>query len=168
MISAAFAPAPASALMRIDGFRPSVTEPKEVFPIDGPHDLGRSIANRFGGGRGHEGQDMFAECGTPVVAARGGRVTRAEYHAAAGNYVVVTGGDDEAVAYMHLRDSAVVGEGDRVDAGDRLGAVGMTGRADGCHLHLELWTAPGYYTGGAPKDPLPWLRELDAAATLAR
>ena len=41
-----------------------------VFPIDGPHDLGRKPDNRFGGGRGHVGQDMFADCGTPVRAAQ--------------------------------------------------------------------------------------------------
>ena len=38
--------------------------PVRVFPIAGPHDLGRSPTNRFGGGRGHNGQDMFAACGT--------------------------------------------------------------------------------------------------------
>ena len=160
------APAPAGAFMRIDGFRPAVQEPDEVFPIDGPHDLGRSYANRFGGGRGHQGHDLFADCGTPIVAGRAGTVTRAEYHGAAGNYVVVSSADGEALAYMHLQDPAQVAEGDRVDAGDRLGRVGDTGSADGCHLHLERWTAPGYYTGGHAIDPLPWLKRLDAGRAL--
>src|SRR4051794_31703598 len=61
----------------------------DVFPIDGPHDLGRNEANRFGGGRGHKGQDMFADCGTPVIAARGGRVQFSGYDGAAGNYLVI-------------------------------------------------------------------------------
>ena len=39
-----------------------------VFPVQGPHEYGTET-NRFGGGRGHEGQDVFAECGTPLVAA---------------------------------------------------------------------------------------------------
>jgi murein DD-endopeptidase MepM/ murein hydrolase activator NlpD len=142
-----------------DALRP----PAEVFPIAGPHDLGRSIANRFGGGRGHEGQDMFARCGTPLVAAHEAKVARAEYQGAAGNYVVLAERDGEALAYMHLRDPALVEVGDRVSAGERVGFVGDSGRADGCHLHLEHWTAPGYYTGGAPVDPLPWLERLDRA-----
>ena len=49
-------------------------EHSDLFPIAGPHDLGRNEANRFGGGRGHLGQDMFADCGTPVRAAQGGSV----------------------------------------------------------------------------------------------
>jgi murein DD-endopeptidase MepM/ murein hydrolase activator NlpD len=40
--------------------------------------------------------------------------------------------------------------------------VGDTGRASGCHLHFEEWTAPGWYAGGKPFDPLPDLRAWDA------
>jgi murein DD-endopeptidase MepM/ murein hydrolase activator NlpD len=166
VLVACVASAPASAYVMVDGFVPAPEAADEVFPIDGPHDLGRSWANRFGGGRGHEGQDMFAECGTPVVAARAGTVTRSEFHGAAGNYAVVADRDGEAVAYMHLQQPAVVAEGERVEAGDRLGRVGDTGSADGCHLHLELWTAPGYYVGGHAIDPLPWLKKLDAGRAL--
>lgn len=134
----------------------------EVFPISGRHDLGQSATNGFGGGRGHEGQDMFAACGTPLVAARDAEVTRATWEAAAGNHVVLTDDRGEALVYMHMRDKALVSVGDRVRAGDPVGFVGDTGRATGCHLHLERWTAPGYYTGGRPQDPLPWLRSIDA------
>jgi len=45
--------------------------------------------------------------------------------------------------YMHLRDVALVGTGDRVLTGEPIGFVGQTGRASGCHLHFEIWTAPG-------------------------
>jgi murein DD-endopeptidase MepM/ murein hydrolase activator NlpD len=141
-----------------------VALPEHAFPIDGPHDLGRSIENRFGGGRGHQGQDLFADCGTPVVAAQGGRVREADFQSAAGNFVVIEtpdGGPDHA--YMHLQAPARVHVGERIAAGTSLGAVGATGRADGCHLHFELWTAPGWYAGGQPRDPLPLLRGLDAA-----
>ena len=132
-----------------------------IFPIRGKHDLGQSASNGFGGGRGHKGQDMFAACGTPLVAAQGGRVAAAKYHSAAGYYVVVKRPDGRSHAYMHMRGPALVREGARVRAGQAIGAVGETGRASGCHLHFELWTAPGWYAGGTAVDPLPTLRAWD-------
>ncbi len=134
-----------------------------VFPIVGKHDLGRNPANTFGGGRGHQGQDMFAKCGTPVRAAQGGEVEYAGYHSAAGNYIVIRGaGSGESYVYMHLRDSSSLKKGDTVKTGKRIGHVGQTGRADGCHLHFELWSKPGWYKGGSAYDPLPKLKEWDA------
>ena len=134
-----------------------------LFPIRGRHDLGQSETNNFGGGRGHQGQDMFARCGTRVATARGGKVQYAGFHSAAGYYVVVdadsTGIDH---VYMHLRSPALVRTGERVFTGQKIGDVGATGRATGCHLHFEMWTAPGWYEGGRPFDPLPSLRGWDA------
>jgi murein DD-endopeptidase MepM/ murein hydrolase activator NlpD len=139
-----------------------------VFPIRGRHELGRGASNGFGGGRGHQGQDVFAACGTPIVAAQSGTVQMAEYHPRAGNYVVITTRTGESHAYMHLRRPASVAVDDDVQAGDEIGEVGQTGRASGCHLHFELWTAPGYYTGGHPIDPLPALKRWDGAGAAAR
>ena len=133
-----------------------------MFPIRGRHDLGQSHTNNFGGGRGHQGQDMFARCGTPLVAARGGKVTKAGYQGRAGNYVVITDDTGQSHAYMHMRRPALVQQRQRVLTGQPLGEVGQTGRASGCHLHFELWTAPGWYMGGKPIDPLPELRRWDA------
>jgi murein DD-endopeptidase MepM/ murein hydrolase activator NlpD len=133
-----------------------------VFPIDGPHDLGRNPANTFGGGRGHLGQDMFADCGTPVRVAQGGRVVFVGYQGAAGNYVVIRAGEShEDHVYMHLLHEPRLAVGDRVETGQRIASVGRTGRADGCHLHFELWTEPGWYKGGEAYDPLPKLRRWD-------
>ena len=56
---------------------------------------------------------------------------------------------------MHLREAALVATGDHVLTGQPIGYVGDTGDADGCHLHFEIWTAPGWYSGGQPIDPLP-------------
>jgi murein DD-endopeptidase MepM/ murein hydrolase activator NlpD len=132
-----------------------------VFPVRGPHGYGEFAAS-FGGGRGHQGQDVFAACGTPLVAARGGVVAFKEYHSRAGHYLVIDGvrtGID--YAYMHLRDAPMVNVGDRVHTGQLIGYVGQTGRASGCHLHLEMWNAPGWYKGGRPFDPLPSLTAWD-------
>ena len=133
-----------------------------VFPVQGTHDYGTEI-NGFGGGRGHKGQDVFAKCGTPLVAALGGTVTFQKFHERAGNYVVVKADDGTGQAYMHLAAPATVKQGQRVTAGQPIGEVGETGRASGCHLHFELWTAPGWYEGGEPIDPLPTLRRWDTA-----
>jgi len=134
-----------------------------VFPVQGGHDYGAEI-NRFGGGRNHQGQDVFAKCGTPMVAALAGVVTFKKFQSRAGNYVVIKADDGTGQAYMHLAAPASVEKGDRVAAGQPIGRVGDTGRASGCHLHFELWTAPGWYEGGSAIDPLPALKRWDAAA----
>jgi murein DD-endopeptidase MepM/ murein hydrolase activator NlpD len=134
---------------------------RNEFPIRGPHGYGDAIA-RFGGARHHEGQDTFASCGTPLVAARGGTVKFKQYHARAGNYLVIDGertGID--YAYMHMRSPALVNPGDRVRTGQLIGYVGRTGDATACHLHFEMWTAPGWYDGGHAFDPLPSLLTWD-------
>jgi murein DD-endopeptidase MepM/ murein hydrolase activator NlpD len=133
-----------------------------LFPIRGPHTIGRSEVQGFGGGRGHQGHDVFARCGTPLAALTKGVVHFVGFQGRAGNYVVVNTPSGESYAYMHLRDAALVRRGQRVFAGQRLGYVGQTGRAFGCHLHFELWTAPGWYQGGRPRDPIADLTRWDA------
>ena len=133
-----------------------------LFPIRGKHNLGYTDTNNFGGGRGHKGQDMFAKCGTPLAAARGGRVQVAGYHSAAGYYAVIDGrGTGRDYVYMHMLGPAKVSTGKRVRTGQLIGQVGESGRATGCHLHFELWSAPGWYEGGQAYDPLPSLKAWD-------
>jgi murein DD-endopeptidase MepM/ murein hydrolase activator NlpD len=134
-----------------------------AFPVVGPHDYG-TAENRFGGVRDHGGQDVLAPCGEPVVAALRGKVTDVKYEGAAGNYAVVRAADGTSQVYMHLRDAASVRPGERIASGKRIGRVGQTGDASTCHLHFELWTAPGWYAGGRAIDPLPALRRWDSAA----
>jgi len=135
-----------------------------VFPVRGGHDFGSGAA-RFGAsrtGHTHQGQDVMAACGTPLVAALGGTVKFSGFHSAAGYYVVIDGkGTDVDYAYMHLRQRAAVQVGDRIYTGQDLGEVGDTGDAVGCHLHFEEWSAPGWYDGGRPYDPLPDLQRWD-------
>lgn len=91
-----------------------------VFPVRGRHDFG-TRTNSFGGGRGHQGQDVFAECGTPVVAARAGKVLDAEADGTQGNFVVAEAEDGTSQAYLHMLEPAAVARGDRVIADDRQG-----------------------------------------------
>ena len=136
-----------------------------VFPIQAAHNYGGNGA-RFGSGRGrrsHQGHDVFAKCGIPLVAARGGKVQFTGYHRAAGNYLVIDGdGTGVDYAYMHLAQPTPFRTGDRVYTGQRIGAVGDTGNARGCHLHFEMWNEPGWYDGGRPMDPLPSLQAWDS------
>jgi murein DD-endopeptidase MepM/ murein hydrolase activator NlpD len=136
-----------------------------AFPILGSHEYGMS-AGRFGAARSghtHQGQDVMAACGTPLVAARGGRVQTSTWDDAAGNYLVIDGkGTVNDFMYAHLAESSPLKEGDTVRTGQPIGIVGDTGDAQGCHLHFEMWGAPGWYEGGSPFDPLPYLEKWDA------
>ena len=120
----------------------------EKFPVRARHTYG----DGFGAGRGHEGQDVFAKCGKPLVAARGGRVQyRGNDPGGAGYYLVVDGrSDGHDYVYMHILRRGRARQGERVHTGERIGRVGQTGNASGCHLHFELWSKPGWYEGGHP------------------
>jgi septal ring factor EnvC (AmiA/AmiB activator) len=136
-----------------------------VFPVRGPHSFGTAI-NRFGaprGGRSHQGHDVMSPAGTPIVAARGGRVSHRASGGGAGNYVVIQADDGNDHVYMHLREPAIVGVGQTVRAGQAIGRVGCTGSCSGDHLHFELWVGR-WYRGGHPADPLANLRAWDAAS----
>lgn len=136
-----------------------------AFPILGAHEYGMS-AGRFGAGRSghtHQGQDVMAACGTPLVAARGGIVQYSGYQSAAGNYVVIDGrGTGYDFMYAHLEEPSPLRTGDTVRTGQPIGIVGTTGSSTACHLHFEMWEAPGWYEGGSPFDPLAYLQKWDA------
>ncbi len=116
-----------------------------MYPIRGPH-ADRGPIGQFGtgrnGGRTHEGFDVNAACGTPLVAARAGKVTRSTYDPVLyGNDVIIRGRlNNRSYRYSHLRYRALVRTGDFVRTGQRIGVVGDTGnaRSIGCHLHFEL------------------------------
>ena len=116
-----------------------------VFPVPGRHTYG----DGYGAGRNHEGQDIFARCGKRIRAARGGRVKYRARQSAAGHYIVIDGrATTRDYAYLHLKRRSPLRVGDKVTIGQVIGKVGDTGNASGCHLHFELWSAPGYYEGG--------------------
>jgi len=136
-----------------------------AFPILGAHDFG-SGGSGFGAGRSghtHQGQDVMANCGVPLVAARGGIVQYSEYEANAGNYVVIDGkGTPNDFMYAHMAEPSPLRAGDTVRTGQPIGIVGDTGDASACHLHFEIWGSPGWYEGGSPFDPLAELVKWDA------
>ena len=118
------------------------------FPVRGPHTYGDGVGAPRAG-HTHQGQDVLADCGTPLQAARGGRVQYKAYQSAAGNYIVIDGkGTRHDYVYMHLKKPSPLGKGDRVKTGQKIGAVGSTGDATACHLHFEEWSGPGWYEGG--------------------
>lgn len=137
-----------------------------VFPLLGAYDLGGE-GSRFGAprrGHSHQGHDILAAEGTPVLAVRAGRIGWRRYQAeGAGHYLVLDAdGEDRDYVYMHLREgSTLVEEGDRVKTGQLLAGVGSTGASSGPHLHFEIWRG-AWFDGGSPIDPLPelerWLR----------
>lgn len=137
------------------------------FPLTGSWSYG-GAGGRFGAarpGRRHNGQDLAAAEGTPVVAPRGGTVAHVAYQAAgAGHYVVLSGaGEQRDYVFMHMQTGSVaVRAGQRVLTGQRLGRVGSTGRSFGAHLHFEIWEAGPWYAGGHPVDPLPYLKRWEA------
>ena len=129
-----------------------------IFPLRGKHTYGDGL----GAGRGHHGQDVFATCGTKFVAARGGNVQTNAYQSAAGYYVVIDGkktGED--YVYMHMERKGRPKEGSRVKTGEMIGRESDTGDAQGCHLHFELWSAPGWYEGGHVLNPTRPLKKWD-------
>ena len=135
------------------------------FPVLGAHDYGEGAA-RFGAARSghtHQGQDVMAACGTPLVAARGGLIQTSTWDDAAGNYIVIDGkGTKYDFMYAHLPEPSPLKEGETVRTGQPIGVVGTTGSSTACHLHFEMWDAPGWYEGGSPFDPLPYLEKWDA------
>lgn len=87
--------------------------------------------------RMHNGVDMAAASGTPIYAAKSGKVTIAGWGGQAGNYVSINHGDGFASIYMHMTNY-VVRAGQYVNAGQVIGYVGSTGLSSGPHLHFGI------------------------------
>ncbi|MGM9605181.1 MAG: murein hydrolase activator EnvC family protein [Faecousia sp.] len=85
----------------------------------------------------HQGVDLSANAGTPIVASRGGTVTVASYSNSAGYYVTINHGDGYSSIYMHMTNY-IVSAGQKVNQGQTIGYVGKTGIATGNHLHFGI------------------------------
>jgi murein DD-endopeptidase MepM/ murein hydrolase activator NlpD len=135
---------------------------KGVFPVRGAYTFGDKDA-RFGAGRPghiHQGQDITADMGTPVVSPVAGTVYwRKIQPDGAGHYLVIRDAGGVDYVFMHLvADSELVDKGDAVRAGQQIAQVGSTGSSSGPHLHFEIWPDGWYAPHSAPIDPLPQLR----------
>lgn len=121
-------------------------------PIALQRPVGGDVTSPFGprGRRFHAGVDLGADEGTPVGAARAGRVVFAGWNGGYGRLVTVAHHHGVVTMYGHLSEIDV-SVGERVGAGEQLGLVGHTGDATGPHLHLEVRVR------GAAVDPLPAL-----------
>ena len=121
-----------------------------IWPTEG------TVSSLFGprrvsvGSSNHQGIDISAPAGTPVVAADGGEVIFTGRFFGYGNLIRILHDNGHVTYYAHLRSFAV-SEGDRVYRGQYIGQVGMTGTASGNHLHFEI------RIDGVPVDPMPFL-----------
>lgn len=125
-------------------------------PVAGvaPRQLADTWGGARGGGRKHEGIDIFARRGTPVLAATEGIVMRVGSNRLGGQVVWVLGPGGQRHYYAHLDSYGDVHTGMRIDAGKVLGYVGTTGNAAGTPPHLHY----GIYTAGGAVNPYPFLR----------
>jgi murein DD-endopeptidase MepM/ murein hydrolase activator NlpD len=128
-----------------------------MFPVAGAHTLG----DGFGAARSghtHQGQDIMAACGTPLVAVSRAKVKFVSFQSLAGNYVVIRNKKlHQDYMYAHLATRASVTKGQIVQPGQQIATVGRTGDASACHLHFELWLGK-WYRGGHAINPLPYLQ----------
>lgn len=125
-------------------------------PLTGPYGQPGSWALGY-----HPGADFAAPAGTPVYAVAAGKVVVSASSGGAGgaygNHIVVDHGNNKFTLYAHL-STRNVWVGQEVAPGEKIGAVGSTGRSSGPHLHLELRNHPTNYSASVFSDPVAWLR----------
>ena len=135
------------------------------FPVAGPH----SFTDSFGAPRMfgtpfahlHQGTDIFAVEGTPLVAIERGVLIRVGTDTLGGTKLWLVGATGTRYFYAHLSAFAIgVTEGKPVQAGEVVGFVGTTGNARGTSPHLHFEVHPD---GGAAINPYPLLRIIDDA-----
>lgn len=102
-------------------------------------------------GRAHTGIDIANDVGTPVGAARSGRVVFTGWQGGYGYTIVMEHGNEYSTLYGHL-DSFAVSQGQYVQAGQTIAYMGDTGNSTGPHLHFEV------RLGGVPVNPMLYLK----------
>ena len=102
----------------------------------------------------HQGQDFAAPLNTPIYATAPGIVSFAGVRSGYGNTVEIDHGRGFKTRFAHLNAMAVQ-PGQRIALGQRIGAMGTTGRSTGVHLHYEVWM------DGRPQNPARFFRAGD-------
>ena len=139
-----------SSLLPGVGGLPSGTH---VFPIAGASTFSDDWRAPRAGGRKHEGIDLFAARGTPVVAVADGTLSRVGYSGISGNRLWLKDVSGTAFFYAHLDGySAAARDGAFVRQGAVLGFTGDTGDAKGTPPHVHFEIHPG---DGEPVQPYP-------------
>lgn len=124
-------------------------------PIAGPVGFADTWGAPRSGGRSHQGTDVMAPCGAPVVAVTDGVISRLASGGSGGVMAYIRAANGDQFFYAHLQSYAGgAAQGKRVAAGDLIAYNGRSGNAAGgpCHVHFE-WH-PG---GGTPVNPYPLL-----------
>lgn len=128
-------------------------------PLTGPFTVTSEYGMRVNPGgklkgqlRLHAGIDLSNGAGSPIVAAKAGKVTKIPTDIYGGNMVVVDTGGGITMEYLHMSKRSVK-VGDTVWAGRELGKEGSTGNVSGPHLHFEV------HVDGKAVNPRPWLTE---------
>ena len=115
---------------------PPILPKKGSYRISSP--FGRRVDPVYGGGEFHHGLDFATDKGNPVYATGDGVVEKAECKFSGyGNEVVINHGYGYKTRYAHL-SIIDVGVGMKVTRGERIGAVGNSGKSTGPHLHYEV------------------------------
>ncbi len=99
----------------------------------------------------HTGMDIGAPMGSTITAAAGGKIIYAGWEGGYGNTIIIDHGGNTSTLYGHC-SQLFVSEGQEVQRGQAIGAVGSTGESTGPHLHFEI------RINGVPVDPAPRLR----------
>lgn len=100
-------------------------------------EYGNRVHPTLGVEKFHNGLDMAAPGGSPILAAYDGNVVAADYSNSMGNYVMIDHGDGLYTIYMHA-SALYVSKGSFVTKGQNIAAVGSTGRSTGNHLHFSV------------------------------
>jgi len=126
--------------------RPSLGGKRMQFPLAIPAEISSSFGYRVhpitGAVRFHQGTDIAAAEGTPVLAAYSGTVEVAGWMGGLGLAVVISHGDRLETRYAHM-SQLLVEPGQKITQGMPIGLVGSTGFSTGPHLHFEAWQKLG-------------------------
>jgi murein DD-endopeptidase MepM/ murein hydrolase activator NlpD len=123
-----------------------------IWPVNGP------VVSPYGprGNSFHEGIDIAAPAGTPIVAAQSGQVVLRRFFDGYGEFTCLRHAVELATCYAH-QSRALVRQGDAVARGERIGLVGCSGHCFGPHLHFEVHLAGTWSNHERDVDPLDYL-----------